>query len=748
MGEGHFKSKRQSYFPEELQWLWDTRYSSWWISDDEVFEFSERDYENKAKLLKDAGINTVITFGGFHDRWNWHHLWPRLLEVLSSIVKACHKFNIRVVEHHSAVLVGRLSDPQKIREYLRKYNINLARHPQYLKNFLTDPIIEGVKFSSMHQIDIRTGKSSQTQYQTYAFCPNNPDYQRLYLKHLEDIYRCGVDGIMTDDIQFLPGMYSCGCVWCRKLFTKETGYFIPENGFADERFFNNFDNPAFRAFINFRIKTCSSDFPRRVNEHFQRLGYILARPNYSSGDTTIFGPVGTGFNLEEGMPYFNTAFTEVCSVENPLACWSWLIMEFKHRSALSRLYGVPAMVLFYPLNPSQGYFCWAFSKLLGQNLWNTRWGATTKEESLLSAKGNNFQEKYPELFERPKNCGNIALFFSRRTRTNYQATREDFYVYEYAGWCQQLFLHNLLFDVVLEEDLEDGLDNKEYDLLILPNTACLSDKQVTNIKKFVKNGGKLIAVFETGHFDQNGNRRKRPALEDLFGVEDRGVINSHDWWRQSNTSRFFENLEPYIANCRPYRRIKASPSSEILLRSIWDPVCVRNHYGAGEVIYFAGYLGNQANTTHPIWPPEGDLYGPEGKNFFYGFNKSEPEIIKLLLQSVKKLLANRLTLETSPIPAGTLVGLFKHQRFHTLHILNATKTLRKHGEVFYQKGTWRISPLGEIEVRVRGLSLQKATIFSPDYSQPVSIPIKFQNKISILKIPEDTVRYYSVVKLE
>lgn len=748
MDQVHLQSKRKAYFPETLQWLWDARYSSWWVSDDEVFKFSARDYERKVKILKDAGINTVITFGGFHFRWNWYHLWPRLLEVLSDIVSACHKYNIKVVEHHSATLLTHCADPKGIelvKQSLHKNHIDFNRHPQYLKNLSADIVVEGVKTSSLHQIDIRTGRSSQSYYNGFILCPNNPEFQRLYFQHLGKVYSCGVDGIMTDDVQFMPAIYSCGCVWCRKIFKEKTGYDMPENGSEDGDFFNNFDNPAFRAYINFRIRSCS-DHHRRVNEHFQRLGYTLARPNYSSGDANIFGPVGTGFTLEDCMPYFNTAFTEVCSVENQLTCWSWLMMEFKHRSALARLYGVPAMVLFYPLNPSQGYFGWAFSKLLGQNLWNTRWGATPKEEALFSAKGNDFQKKYPELFERPQNCGRIALFFSRRTRTNYQATRADFYVYEYAGWCQQLFLHNLLFDVVLEEDLEDGLNNEEYDLLILPNTACLSDKQVANIKKFVKNGGKLMATFETGHFDQTGNRRKRPALEDLFGVEDKGVVNSQDCWKQVDDSQFFENLEPYIDNRRPYRRIKAMPSSEIILKTSWDPVCVKHRYGAGEVVYFAGYIGNQANATRPIWPWEEN--SKSEKKFWYGFNKSEPEMVKLLIQSVKKLLTNRLTLKTLPVPVGTLFGLFKHQKFYTLHVLNATKTLRKHGEIFSQEGTWRISSLGEIEVMLRGISFRKATLFSPDFSRPVSLPVKFQNKTALLKIPEDTVRYYSVVKLE
>jgi hypothetical protein len=69
---------------------------------------------------------------------------------------------------------------------------------------------------------------------------------------------------------------------------------------------------------------------------------------------------------------------------------------------------------------------------------------------------------------------------------------------------------------------EDHL--KPFRLLVLPNIPVLSDKQCNQLKKFIENGGNLLATFETSLYDGNGNRRSDFGLAGLFGVSwDGGV---------------------------------------------------------------------------------------------------------------------------------------------------------------------------------------------------------------------------------
>ena len=82
----------------------------------------------------------------------------------------------------------------------------------------------------------------------------------------------------------------------------------------------------------------------------------------------------------------------------------------------------------------------------------------------------------------------------------------------YIGSYLSLVRNHTLFDIILDNDLTSE-KLKEYEVLVLPNSACLSENQRKAIKEFVRDGGKLLASFESGFYDEKGN-----LVEDL--VED------------------------------------------------------------------------------------------------------------------------------------------------------------------------------------------------------------------------------------
>jgi len=59
---------------------------------------------------------------------------------------------------------------------------------------------------------------------------------------------------------------------------------------------------------------------------------------------------------------------------------------------------------------------------------------------------------------------------------------------------------------------------KAYKLLILPNIAALSDQQCDQLRKFVEQGGSIVATFETSLYNEEGNQRSDFGLSELFGV--------------------------------------------------------------------------------------------------------------------------------------------------------------------------------------------------------------------------------------
>jgi hypothetical protein len=72
----------------------------------------------------------------------------------------------------------------------------------------------------------------------------------------------------------------------------------------------------------------------------------------------------------------------------------------------------------------------------------------------------------------------------------------------------------------------DDIDREAAGLavLILPNVGALSDAQAASIRRFVTNGGSLVATGDTGLYDEWGDPKSGFALADLFGCHPVGDV--------------------------------------------------------------------------------------------------------------------------------------------------------------------------------------------------------------------------------
>jgi hypothetical protein len=77
---------------------------------------------------------------------------------------------------------------------------------------------------------------------------------------------------------------------------------------------------------------------------------------------------------------------------------------------------------------------------------------------------------------------------------------------------------------MVHDRLLDRAHVEPFKLLILPNIACLSDRQCDELRAFVRGGGGLVATFETSLYDENGARRADFGLADLFGAHVAGAV--------------------------------------------------------------------------------------------------------------------------------------------------------------------------------------------------------------------------------
>jgi type 1 glutamine amidotransferase len=99
---------------------------------------------------------------------------------------------------------------------------------------------------------------------------------------------------------------------------------------------------------------------------------------------------------------------------------------------------------------------------------------------------------------------------------------EERYLAHIFGAFRACVEEHLPVTVINDWNLNDE-DLARYRVLILPNTACVDDRQAKAIAKFVEQGGGLIASLDVSLFDEYGDARSDFALKEVFGVSHRGA---------------------------------------------------------------------------------------------------------------------------------------------------------------------------------------------------------------------------------
>lgn len=128
-------------------------------------------------------------------------------------------------------------------------------------------------------------------------------------------------------------------------------------------------------------------------------------------------------------------------------------------------------------------------------------------------------------------------------------------------------LHRILteghihFDIIDETVLLEKLD--EYELLVLPDQAYLSEAVENRIREFVRQGGRLLASNRTSLYDGDGGRKPSFGLADVFGIEFGDVSNY--------SVSYFYPVERAVSGSVPHMPILLKDSDQNTLRITAKP---------------------------------------------------------------------------------------------------------------------------------------------------------------------------------
>ncbi len=179
-----------------------------------------------------------------------------------------------------------------------------------------------------------------------------------------------------------------------------------------------------------------------------------------------------------------------------------------------------------------------FSKFSG-TLRDRRWLAPVEELYTWHARHERYLRNIGPL-------ARVAVVYSQQTARWYGRKIEDHTL----GWYQALIEARIPFEM-LHDGLLDAAHTAPFQVLILPNTAALSDAQCAQLRAFVERGGGLVATYETSLYDERGARRPDFGLAPLFGASYDGGIDA----RMQNSYLRLEGPHPLLAGLEDAPRI-------------------------------------------------------------------------------------------------------------------------------------------------------------------------------------------------
>ena len=197
-------------------------------------------------------------------------------------------------------------------------------------------------------------------------------------------------------------------------------------------------------------------------------------------------------------------------------------------------------------------------------------------------------------------AGDVALHYSPATIcVNFITGVDTIRKAETIGYRRLLEQQSADYDYLAYRELEAGKvasrDGRPYRALVLPVSAGVSDKECATVRRWVRDGGVLIAGLGAATYTEHGRPRGAGALDDVFGLrrgetevvnedlkaEVKGGAHGLDFGVFSMPVRYFETgLAPTTAK----------PAAWVTWKGSRRPVVFINRFGKGVAVYFAADL--------------------------------------------------------------------------------------------------------------------------------------------------------------
>jgi hypothetical protein len=521
--------------------------------------------------------------------------------------------------HKGAGLKAEAQDIESARQFTalaHKYGIRVAGYVgatmMYETLFLEEP-----DAPNWRQVDEFGHPIYYTQDQTFRYmaCRNNPGYQAFIRK----VVRAGIedvklDAIHFDQMQWWPEPRSCRCQYCRAQFREFLAerYSDPQRAYPRFGFANftgvippPFDlqqppvhlaeltNPMMQEWAHFRAASLAkrfSEFAQYIHK-LNPAAAMIGNPtmNLESNVGFMYGvdperlfPTADGIWTEEpNLPQWTAddrlvsqirSYKAARAMGRPLFHWQDLTgyAEYQHAPAELRL----AESLAYD----------------DANLGVVAGGdAGGNQPPPVFRDYIRFFHSHLQDLVHTREIADVAILRSfPSTQFNPSRSNVSTVLFE-----QALIQSKIPFGIVFDRQLRDL---SRYKALVLADEDALSDEQLGYIRKFVENGGGLVATGNSSMLTQWRTKRSRFGLADLFGIDRPPENPASD---QIVERRFGNGRVAYIARIEAVEAPPAPSMNYYVRNTLWK--LPRNYAALIDAVRYAAGGEFSATVDAPLW---------------------------------------------------------------------------------------------------------------------------------------------------
>jgi hypothetical protein len=363
-------------------------------------------------------------------------------------------------------------------------------------------------------------------------CPNDPEYKQLVISNFRQLAETGIDGIWVDIPKFICDFgdwednWACHCEDCRKKFREDTGLKLPD--------VIDWNDKTWKTWVLWRQNVITSyikDLNDTVKEVNPECELIVEH----------WHGIDVGSVREAWSPILLRRVTDCLAHEYPAASYGEETSDYYNylQDMATYLYyrGLdadhPSWVLAYS-SDVEGQKMLASSLLTaGCNFYDTNVPHMSGTVSLAQQKKIfTWVNQHAHYYYGPDIWANVGVYYSKSTIDFYQHEYEGDFYSEFMGVSMMLLEFNIPYKVLFSLD-----DLSAFHTVILPNTACMGEKDIEKVKAFVEQGGKVVATGEAGEYDEWGVERAfNPLREYVVMVPPMGMEYYRDvqpfyyWW--------------------------------------------------------------------------------------------------------------------------------------------------------------------------------------------------------------------------